>query len=411
MKTLPAVCLILFFPTLSFCQARMIFNGANMLLTNGATVMLMNPAPDAMTINGTGGLSIGGPNDMLIWNIGNNAAAYQVPFLSDGIAIPVSFTTSGGTADGHMILSTYAGSNWQNSNYLPPTVTNVDRNGVDNSNHVIDRFWQVNATGYATPPSLTNLIFSYKDNEWSETGNQITETDMIAQNWNSISNSWNTPSAGTDNPSLNQFSIPDPGSTNIYPWWTLVAADFDLPLDLLGFTVEKEEKDAVLNWIVTKQINVDYFEVQRSTNAIDFMPIGKVAAVPGTLTTSYSFTDSIHNVASGIIYYRLRMVDQDGKFSFSPVKYISFTDDQTELLSLFPNPVTNMLVIRFGSIIEGNYQVMVYSESGSELQRRQIYVTKNSSFSFRRLSGMMAGTYIVSVTGLQFNKAFTVIYR
>ena len=55
--------------------------------------------------------------------------------------------------------------------------------------------------------------------------------------------------------------------------------DFPLPLTLLSFTLEKNNGSALLKWTVTDEINTSFFEVQRSINGLNFLPVGTVAAV------------------------------------------------------------------------------------------------------------------------------------
>lgn len=404
--------LITFFsPALLFGQAKIVFNGADIIISNNAKLVMQNPAPDALTVLSSGGVKSEGAGNDLLWNIGTNSANYVVPFISNGNPIPLSFTTSGGIGSGIFTLSTYAGADWNNSNYLPPTVTNLDRDGADNSSHVIDRFWQVQASGYTANPSLSNLAFSYNENEWSETGNNIIESDLTAQSWNAASAVW-TSVTGTDSPSANEVTVAAVAGSDLNTWWTLVDEDYALPLTLLGFSAEKQNDNALLKWTVTQQINVSYYEIQRSINAVDFSRVGKVNAVYNTnLNNNYSYTDALNNVNSNTIYYRLRMVDRDGKFVYSPVKFISLADNENNLIQLFPNPATNYFIIKFGSVVQGNYIVAISDAAGKQVMTKQMEIAPNSTFYFHRGSNMAAGTYFISITGMKAKHVFTIVLQ
>ena len=404
--------LITFFsPALLFGQAKIVFNGADIIISNNAKLVMQNPAPDALTVLSAGGIKSEGPGNDVLWNIGTNAASYVVPFISNGNPIPLSFTTSGGTGNGIFTLSTYAGPDWNNSNYLPPTVTNLDRDGADNSSHVIDRFWQVQASGYTTNPSLSNFVFSYNENEWSETGNNIIESDLTAQSWNAASAVW-TSVTGIDNPSANEVIVAAVAGSDLNTWWTLVDEDYALPLTLLGFSAEKQNDNALLKWTVTQQINVSYYEIQRSINAVDFLPVGKVNAIYNTNSNNnYSYTDALNNINSNTIYYRLRMVDRDGKFAYSPVKFISLAGNESNLIQLFPNPATNYFIIKFGSVIQGNYIVTISDAAGKQVVTKQMEIAPNSTFYFHRGANMAAGTYFISITGMKSKHVFTIVLQ
>jgi hypothetical protein len=411
MKLLLIILLVGFLPVRIFSQQRIMFNGAVLNISGGAVLVVDNPAPDALTVLTSGGISSEGPNNNLVWNIGAQAASYQVPFISSGTYIPIMFTTSGATGNGHFILGTYAGSNWQNSNYLPPTVTNVNMDGTDNSNHVIDRFWQINPVGYTVQPTLTDVRLSYKENEWQESGNSITEPTLVAQNWNSISGSWMNPPMGIDDPVANQIDIGSINQSALYPWWTLVSDAFPLPLTLLNFTLEKNNGAALLKWTVTDEINTSFFEVQRSINGLDFVPLGTVAANgSGHTTENYSYLDPLNGISQGLVYYRLRFVDDDGKFSYSPVRELSVDGSDQTLVAISPNPASNLIILRFGAVAEGIYELQIFNAEGQQIHAQQLAVTQHAAFYISRLANMGAGSYFIKISGHGMNRSFTILF-
>ena len=397
-------------PLCGFSQAGIVFNGANIQITQNAFLVIDNPSPNALQVLTTGGILSEGSNNNLIWNMGTLSANYRIPFVSGNNPIPVSFSTTGGSGNGRYTFSTYAGADWQNSDYLPPTVTNMDLSGVDNSAHTIDRFWQINPSGYSTVPTLSNLIFTYNEVEWNAPGDHIVELNLTAENWTSGTSTWNVSPGGTDAATANQVKILSLPVATYDPWWTLFSADVALPLTLLDFTAEKENKNVKLQWLVTAEMNTDFYEVQRSMNAVDFASIGTVASVNNFYaTTQYSYIDTLNGTQSGAIYYRLRMVDIDGKFSYSPVRFISFTDQTA--VKVFPNPVTSLAVIQFGALPADNYQVAIFSEEGRLILQRNLDVTPNSTFYVQRGTNMIPGTYIYLITGKNYRQSFTIIYK
>jgi hypothetical protein len=412
MKFLSILLLVYFLPTRLFPQQRIVFNGAILTISNGAVLVVDNPAPDALTVVSSGGISSEGPNNNLVWNIGEQAARYQVPFISSGTSIPVLFTTSGAAGNGRFILSTYAGSNWQNSNYLPPTVTNVNMNGTDNSNHVIDRFWQINPAGYTIQPTLSDVKLSYKENEWEESGNSISEPTLVAQNWDNVSGSWLNPPMGIDDPAGNQLNITSINQTALYPWWTLVSDDFPLPLTLLSFTLERYNESALLKWTVTDEINTRFFEVQRSIDGLNFVPLGSVAS-GGTsnVTRNYSYLDPLNGISQGFVYYRLRFVDEDGKFSFSPIRELAVDGSDQSLVAISPNPASSLIILRFGDVKEGLYDMQIFNAEGRQIKTRQMAVTQHSAFYIFRLPDMTAGSYFIKISGQGMSRSFTILFN
>lgn len=104
-----------------------------------------------------------------------------------------------------------------------------------------------------------------------------------------------------------------------------------LPLNLLSFEVQKQNRNAQLIWKTSNKENVDGFQIQRSTNGSDFTNVGFVKS---TAKDEYQFSDRL--LANGKYYYRLKVIDHDLRFFYSTVKSILFSD-VTEF-SIYPNP-------------------------------------------------------------------------
>lgn len=127
-----------------------------------------------------------------------------------------------------------------------------------------------------------------------------------------------------------------------------------LPLDLISFTAIKENNHANLNWQTANMKNVLGFEIEKSMDAKSFTKIGFLAS---TENKDYSFRDT--KLFGGNNFYRLKMVDQDGKFSYSKVVTLSKLDKPTCLV--FPNPVKKDLTI---SSSESNFSFQILDMCG-----------------------------------------------
>lgn len=127
-----------------------------------------------------------------------------------------------------------------------------------------------------------------------------------------------------------------------------------LPVELIQFTGEKTDMGTVLlEWTTASEFNNDYFDVQRSTDVINWETIGQVDGHGNShQLISYSFTDK--NPKTGNNYYRLKQVDFDGKTDYSLVINVRFDGDASlkdmpvvkNKLELYPNPVVDAFWIR-----------------------------------------------------------------
>ncbi|MCU7548468.1 S8 family serine peptidase [Chitinophagaceae bacterium LB-8] len=121
-----------------------------------------------------------------------------------------------------------------------------------------------------------------------------------------------------------------------------MGGDIALPVRLVSFAVRKEGRsDAVIYWTVGEESNVDRYEIEvangnGSGQQNGFEKIGQVASL-GNISQQrqYAFTDQ-EFPKSGIRYYRLKIIDKDGTFTYSDVKSLRFADTNNWIV--YPNP-------------------------------------------------------------------------
>jgi hypothetical protein len=149
------------------------------------------------------------------------------------------------------------------------------------------------------------------------------------------------------------------------------ATNSPLPLNLLGFTASKENKDALLLWNTANEVSVSHFEIERSWNGTEFSTIAKRTA-QNALRNTYAFKDllsKISNRPSNTTYYRLKMVDQDGRYRYSNTEVLKWTDLQNSRLTITPNPfnsyiqLNTVLKISQVQLIDNNGRVLASSIS------------------------------------------------
>ncbi len=114
-----------------------------------------------------------------------------------------------------------------------------------------------------------------------------------------------------------------------------------LPVTLARFEVSLEGRTTLLNWTTTSEMNSDYFEVQHTIAAGTWEVLGQVRS-DGESAALRNYTFSHNTSSDGIHYYRLRMVDKDGSFAYSPLKSVSLEGG----LFAYPNPATDRLTLK-----------------------------------------------------------------
>ncbi len=143
-----------------------------------------------------------------------------------------------------------------------------------------------------------------------------------------------------------------------------------LPIKLISFKAQNILADAQLNWSATEQTDFSHFELERSFDGTDFTFLAKISALPGAGTIDYAFTDKAAmkiNVAT--IYYRLKMVDVDGKITYSEIVKLNNGKQKDFEITNFQNPL-NGNKINFAIISKTSQRVTM---SVTDLYGRQIY--------------------------------------
>jgi hypothetical protein len=116
----------------------------------------------------------------------------------------------------------------------------------------------------------------------------------------------------------------------IYPVYGTV-----LPIDLLSFTATNKGSHVKLNWVTASETNNNYFNVERSSDRINFTSISKIhGAGNSTQILSYSAVDDIP--FKGWSYYRLKQTDYNGEISYSNLEAVKSNNDF--IFDIYPNP-------------------------------------------------------------------------
>ncbi|MFZ1527580.1 MAG: T9SS type A sorting domain-containing protein [Ferruginibacter sp.] len=149
-----------------------------------------------------------------------------------------------------------------------------------------------------------------------------------------------------------------------------------VPVVLSSWTAEKKGNQVLCSWVTEQELNASHFIVERSTDWNNFTSIGTIAASGGTMGKQYSLPDRFP--AKGYNYYRLMMVDNDGRKQQSTTVVINF-DGTVSPIALYPNPVKNILYATVDLASEEKLTVSVLDMSGKKvLQLTQVVVPRTA---------------------------------
>jgi hypothetical protein len=189
-----------------------------------------------------------------------------------------------------------------------------------------------------------------------------------------------------------------------------------LPVELLSFTAKKgaNRKDVLTEWVTASELNTGRFELElaRSNEAFqqnNFIRIGTVNSHGNSSSEQrYSFTD-IESNKSGVRYYRLKIVDVDGRFTYSAVRPVVFNDEVK--WQVYPNPSEGLFNLVYQMNEGENIQVKLFDINGKLVQQTRLaangFIQKHSMN--LQSPQFASGLYLLEVTAGENKQVFRLI--
>lgn len=336
------------------------------------------------TVCGGGGVSIGNDSGSNTFNLLNGANANQiclrtVVYRGVGGACTTQVTAGTGTEEPTAVDDSDA------TNQDTATTVDVLDMGIPDSDPDVGDVLQIVSTGYNGEindgTTENGGTVSINDNGTP----LITSDDVIDY----------TPPAGFYGIDEFRYIITDQNGALDYAT-VLITVSQALPVSLVDFYGNENDCQMVLNWLTESEQNNDYFEIEKSKDGRDFETIGKESGAGNSSTFQhYKFVDPIPSSGN---YYRLKQVDFDGAYSYSPVIHLTSdcitNDDNIGIITLFPNPVLNGEVsIRFKANESETNEVVLYNLVGHRLKSHTLTLKKGMNDVRMDVSEITAGTY------------------
>lgn len=170
-----------------------------------------------------------------------------------------------------------------------------------------------------------------------------------------------------------------------------VVAGGPLPIIISGFWTNRNSNHVQVMWKTTQETDVVNFEIQRSLDNMTFQSIGTLPSrnAPDNVTTTYTYSDE--NTAKNTTYYRLKINDVHGVFTYTDTKAVIGMKVAGEII-IYPNPVrSGSLINIYPSFTQSTVEIV--DNSGRLVQKTDL---QNSSK--LQLSTLTRGIYVVRIT-------------
>lgn len=284
-------------------------------------------------------------------------------------AIPTGFPTGSSVALTSTPPTDADGGNWRTIN------------SSNNGNFMGQGFYYDTSDGSNNPfnnfgvdCTTCNLTFCFEVTMPS-TGGPYSFMPMVDVNGDGTTGSWNN--SGCDD---------DPVTPTGWPM-----TEFALPIDLIDFTASSSKGLVTLNWITANEVDFSHFEVETSLDVESFTMLSRLESSDKGSNTEKRYQLEDKRPLSKTVYYRLKMVDLDGRYDYSNI--ISVHSRPKSTINVYPNPAKENLFIDLGEQLITK-DIIVTDMSGREVKR--ITSNKNTINSIS-VTDLISGVYTVLI--------------
>lgn len=144
-----------------------------------------------------------------------------------------------------------------------------------------------------------------------------------------------------------------------------------LPITNLNFTARRNGSAVDLDWLTASEQNSAFFILEKSENGINYQPVGQVQAAGNSNSTlSYHYTD--FNVSRSISFYRLKIVDLNAVYRYSPVRAVSPAADSKTSLLVYPNPTKIQTTLVLWEVAKVDLLLTIFNYAGQQVKSQII---------------------------------------
>jgi hypothetical protein len=170
-----------------------------------------------------------------------------------------------------------------------------------------------------------------------------------------------------------------------------------LPVELIAFkAVAKPNRSVQLSWVAESEQDLLHYEIEKSTDAQQFDVIGQAESKGEIgITAKYEFDDL--QPASGDNYYRLKMINDDNTFEYSPIQKVRFEDNGITNFNIQPNPTYGPFTLLFNAEKEVEVNIVITGANGLLVKTQKFSAQKGKNAVFFNDTNLSAGQYNVTL--------------
>ncbi len=202
--------------------------------------------------------------------------------------------------------------------------------------------------------------------------------------------------------STSEAGLANPTCTYLNEYTLIVNSCGQLPVTLTSFTGKYSNGVSTLDWQTSQEINSDHFDLFKSADGQDFSLVATIKAAGfSSVIKNYSYQDNSPNTGNNV-YYRLKQVDIDGKYTFSSV--VKLTIGLSTSAVVYPNPFNSDFTVSFSANKTAPASLKLMNSTGQLVFMKAITVNKgNNSILINGIPSLKPGIYYMNISNDEVN--------
>lgn len=171
-----------------------------------------------------------------------------------------------------------------------------------------------------------------------------------------------------------------------------------LPLIINQFNGNYSDGFIHLGWSTYSEINVDHFDVERSTDGVNFRQIGKITSAGGQLSSIMNYNYMDITADRGNNYYRLAIVDINGNYTYSKSIMLNVDVKGISVMIVYPNPFSRRVKIRVNCDKAEKVKVNVLNSNGALVSTMDAQTNVgDNNIDITKVESLPGGVYFIEV--------------
>jgi hypothetical protein len=171
-----------------------------------------------------------------------------------------------------------------------------------------------------------------------------------------------------------------------------------LPLIINQFNGNYSDGFIQLGWSTYSEINIDHFDVERSTDGVNFRQIGKTTSAGGQLSSNMNYNYLDITADRGNNYYRLAIVDINGNYTYSKSIMLNVDVKGISVMIVYPNPFSRRVKIRVNSDKAEKVKINVLNSNGVLMSTMDAQTNVgDNNIDITRVESLPGGVYFIEV--------------